>query len=126
MQTGADYRQQFFIVRGLLKESDGARSEGAFFITLGIAGSQHYYGNGRKRGILLQVFQDGKTVTGWQPEVENDQVRFFFLSQGNGRVSVASIYRVEVILQSTGCEQVRVRSFFLSWQVRKSKPKFFD
>jgi hypothetical protein len=78
MQTGADYRQQFFIVRGLLKESDGARSEGAFFITLGIARSQHDYGNGRKRGILLQVFRTEKPSPAGNPRSRMIRCGFSF------------------------------------------------
>jgi hypothetical protein len=69
---------------GFLEKSDGARFQRTFFVALGIASRENNHRDDRKRRILLQVFQHGKSVARRQPEVENDQVRTFLLSQSNG------------------------------------------
>src|SRR6266481_5563472 len=72
LQTGANHSQQFVVVGRLLEKSDGARFQRTFFVALGIASSKNNHRDYRKRRIVLQVFQHGKSVARRQPEIEDD------------------------------------------------------
>ena len=45
LETGANHSHELVVIRGLLKESDGAGLESSFFITFGIARREYDYRN---------------------------------------------------------------------------------
>jgi hypothetical protein len=96
---------------GFWKKATAPDSRVRFFVAFGIAGGENDHRNRRKRWKLLQVFQHGKSVARRQPEIEDDQVGPFFLSHGDGGITVTNIHGVEVIgpqTQTQGLSEIGI------------------
>jgi hypothetical protein len=77
-QAGANHSHQLRFVGRFLEKSDGSRLEATSFIVAGIATRKNDDRDARKDRILFDLFQDCKSISRWQPKIEDDQVGVSF------------------------------------------------